>query len=176
MSQLDAQSRLEAERDAALAALTDAVPYNRFIGVRFDRLGDELTARLPYKEALIGNPFLPAIHGGVTGAFLETAALMQLAWDQVWALMEGGGEAAERVLQGRYPPMPKTIDITIDYLRSGRPRETFARAQVQKSGRRVANLHVEAWQDTRAKPIAMLRGNFLMPAQGGVRPGTGGDA
>jgi acyl-coenzyme A thioesterase PaaI-like protein len=165
MSKLDAQARLEAERDAALAALTDAVPYNRFIGVRFDRLGDELTARLPYKEALIGNPFLPALHGGVTGAFLEITALMQLAWDQVWALMEKGGAGAERVLQGRFPPMPKTIDITIDYLRSGRPRETFARASVQKSGRRVANLHVEAWQDTRAKPIAMLRGNFLMPAQ-----------
>ena len=163
MSRLDAQARLEAQRDAALAALTEAVPYNRFIGVRFDRLGDELTARLPYKEALIGNPFLPAIHGGVTGAFLEITALMQLAWDQVWALMEEGGEAAAAVLDGRFPPMPKTIDITIDYLRSGRPRETFARASVQKSGRRVANLHVEAWQDTRAKPIAMLRGNFLMP-------------
>ena len=167
MSKLDAQARLEAERDAALLALTEAVPYNRFIGVRFDRLGDELTARLPYKEALIGNPFLPALHGGVTGAFLEITALMQLAWDQVWALMEQGGEPADRVLEGRFPPMPKTIDITIDYLRSGRPRETFARAQVQKSGRRVANLHVEAWQDTRAKPIAMLRGNFLMPAPAG---------
>ena len=93
MSKLDAQARLEAERDAALSALADAVPYNRFIGVRFDRLGDELTARLPYKEALIGNPFLPALHGGVTGAFLEITALMQLAWDQVWALIgQFGGE------------------------------------------------------------------------------------
>lgn len=167
VSRLNAQARLEAQRDAALEALTDVVPYNRFIGVRFDRLGDELTARMPYKEALIGNPFLPAIHGGVTGAFLEITALMQLAWDQVWALMEEGGEAAAAVLDRRFPPMPKTIDITIDYLRSGRPRETFARASVQKSGRRVANLHVEAWQDTRTKPIALLRGNFLMPPPAG---------
>lgn len=163
MSRLDAQAELEAERDAALAALAGGVPYNRFLGVRFDRLGDELTARLPYKEALIGNPFLPAIHGGVTGAFLEITALMQLAWNRVWALMEQGGEAADAVLGGRFPPMPKTIDITIDYLRSGRPRETFARAEVRKSGRRVANLHVEAWQDARIRPIALLRGNFLMP-------------
>jgi len=163
MSKIDAQARLEAERDAALAALTDAVPYNRFIGVRFDRLGDELTARLPFSEPLIGNPFLPAIHGGVTGAFLEITALMQLAWDRAWVIMETGGEAADRILDGQFPPMPKTIDITIDYLRSGRPRETFARAEVQKSGRRVANLHVKAWQDTRDRPIAMLRGNFLMP-------------
>lgn len=163
MTKLDAQARLEAERDAALAALTDAVPYNRFLGVRFDRLGDELTARLPFSEPLIGNPFLPALHGGATGAFLEITALMQLAWDRAWVIMEEGGEAATEVLTGHFPPMPKTIDITIDYLRSGRPRETFARARTQKSGRRVANLHVEAWQDARERPIAMLRGNFLMP-------------
>ena len=44
--------------------------------------------------------------------------------------------------------------------------ETFTRAIVQKAGRRVANLHVEAWQDSRTRPIAMLRGNFLMPGPG----------
>jgi len=153
----------QAARDAALAALTDCVPFNRFLGMRFDRLGDELTARLPYSDAIIGNPLLPAIHGGVTGALLEITALMQLAWDQVLADMQAGGPAAGRIAAGQFPPMPKTIDITVDYLRSGRPRETFARASVQKLGRRVAHLHVQAWQEERARPIAMLRGNFLMP-------------
>ncbi|MEO1493598.1 MAG: PaaI family thioesterase [Pseudomonadota bacterium] len=166
MSRIDAQAKLEAERDAALAALTAVVPYNRFLGVRFDRLGDELTARLPFAEPLIGNPILPALHGGATGAFLEITALMQLAWDRAWVIMEEGGEAAAKVLSGKFPPMPKTIDITIDYLRSGRPRETFARAELRKSGRRVVNLHVSAWQDARDRPIAMLRGNFLVPDGG----------
>ena len=50
--------------------------------------------------------------------------------------------------------------------RSGRARDTFARASVQKAGRRVAHVHVEAWQDARTRPIAMLRGNFLMPGDG----------
>jgi len=163
MTRMPAQARLEAERDAALAALAEAVPYNRFLGVRFDRLGDELTARLPYRDGLIGNPLLPALHGAVTGAFLEITALMQLAWDRVLTEMEAGGEAAERIAEGSFPSMPKTIDITIDYLRSGRARESFARAKVQKAGRRVAHLHVEAWQEERIRPIAMLRGNFLMP-------------
>lgn len=156
----------QAGRDRVLAALTQGVPYNRLLGVRFDRLGDELTGRLPFREGLVGNPTLPALHGGVTGSFLEITGLMQLAWEQVMAQMAGGGEAAARVAEGRFPPMPKTIDITIDYLRSGRPRETFARATVQKAGRRVAHVHVEAWQDSRARPIAMLRGNFLMPPPG----------
>ena len=156
----------QAERDAVLAALAQAVPYNRLLGVRFDRLGDELTGRLPFREGLVGNPFLPALHGGVTGSFLEITALMQLAWDRVLAVMEAGGEAAERIAAGSFPPYPKTIDITIDYLRPGLSRETFARAKVQKTGRRVANLHVEAWQDSRSRPIALLRGNFLMPGPG----------
>ncbi len=156
----------QASRDRILAALTQGVPYNRLLGVRFDRLGDELTGRLPFREGLVGNPALPALHGGVTGSFLEITGLMQLAWEQVLALMAEGGEPAAGVSQGRFPPMPKTIDITVDYLRSGRPRETFSRATVQKAGRRVAHVHVEAWQDSRARPIAMLRGNFLMPVAG----------
>jgi acyl-coenzyme A thioesterase PaaI-like protein len=166
MSKMNAQARREAEVDAALEALAGAVPYNQFIGVSFDRLGDELTARMPFKEPLVGNPFLPAIHGGVTGAFLEITALTQLAWDSAWAFLEAGGEEADRILEGSFPPIPKTIDITVDYLRSGRPRDTFARARVQKAGRRVTHVHVEAWQDNRDRPIAMLRGNFLMPGDG----------
>ena len=150
------QSRRQAERDAALEALTASVPYNRMLGARFERMGDELTGRLPYTPALIGNTTVPALHGGVTGSFLEITALMQLAWEQVLARMETGPVPP-------FPAFPKTIDITIDYLRPGLARDTYARATVQKAGRRVANLHVEAWQDSRSRPIAMLRGNFLMP-------------
>ena len=55
-------------RDAALHALAGGVPYIQFLNIRFDRRGDELTALLPFDEMLIGNPMLPAIHGGVTAA------------------------------------------------------------------------------------------------------------
>lgn len=166
MSAFQPDAERQAERDAVLAALTDSVPYNRLLGVRFDRLGDELTGRLPFRDGLVGNPVLPAIHGGVTGSFLEITGLMQLAWDRVLSLLEEGGETEARIAAGQFPVFPKTIDVTVDYLRSGRPRETFARATVQRSGRRVANLHVEAWQESRSRPIAMLRGNFLMPGEG----------
>ncbi|MBK0399961.1 PaaI family thioesterase [Limibaculum sp. M0105] len=163
MTELPSQARAEAERDAALVRLAETVAYVRLLGVRFDRMGDELTARLPFAPHLVGNPFLPAIHGGVTGSFLELTGMMQLAWSVVLADIERGGAAAEAVARGAFAPMPKTIDITIDYLRSGRPRESFARARIQKAGRRVAHVHVEAWQDERARPIAMMRGNFLLP-------------
>lgn len=163
MSALPSSAEAEAERDRLLGALVDAVPYHRFLGIRFERMGDEVTARLPFAEPLVGNPLLPAIHGGVTGAFLETTAIMQLAWNLLGEEIDKGGPVAEAVRAGRVPPIPRTIGITIDYLRSGRARDTYARAVVKKPGRRVINVHVEAWQDSRARPIAALRGNFLMP-------------
>ncbi|MEL6794336.1 MAG: PaaI family thioesterase [Pseudomonadota bacterium] len=150
-------------RDAALARLTETVPYHRFIGVTFGRMGDELTGRLNYSWKLIGNPMIPALHGGVTGAFLEITAITQLAWDEVWTRLEAGGQLADAIDEGRFPKMPKTIDFTIDYLRSGRARDAYARATVQKAGRRVANVRVEAWQDSRDRPIAAAHGHFLMP-------------
>lgn len=153
----------ETDRDRALAALAEAVPYNRLIGVGFERRGDELTARLPFAEHLVGNPLLPALHGGVTGSFLEITGLVQLAWERLAGELDAGGPAATAIAEGRLPDLPRTIDVNVDYLRSGRPRDSFARARVQKTGRRVAHVHVEAWQEERTRPFAMLRGNFLMP-------------
>jgi acyl-coenzyme A thioesterase PaaI-like protein len=153
---------LKARRDQALRGLVETVPYHRFLSVGFHRMGDELTGHLAYDDMLIGNPALPAIHGGVTGAFLEITAIMQLAWDATWAVMESGEPGQAAIAAGRFPPMPKTVDLTIDYLRSGKPRDAYARALVTKKGRRVANVRVEAWQDERARPIAIAHGHFLI--------------
>jgi uncharacterized protein (TIGR00369 family) len=132
--------------DDALAAFLSAIPYARFLGMSAIRAGDEMTAILPYAPHLIGNTLIPALHGGALGAFMELTALLQLS-------------IAER--QRR---QPRTIDITIEYLRPGRALTTFARADVRKVGRRIANLHVEAWQETRASPVAALRGHFMLSA------------
>ena len=96
----------------------------------------------------------------------EITAIMELAWAQVWERMEGGGAAAAAIEAGDFPPLPRTIDITVDYLRSGLPRDAYARARVNRMGRRYASVHVEAWQDNRARPIAQATGHFLMPASG----------
>ena len=148
--------QVKGRRDAALERLVGAIPYAGYLGIRFDRRGDELTAILPYSEKLIGNPMLPALHGGVTAAFLETAAIIELSWALVWDAMEKGEELPALRL-------PKTIDFTVDYLRSGLPRDAYARARVNRSGRRYASVHVEAWQDNRSRLFAQATGHFLMP-------------
>ncbi|MBT9382595.1 PaaI family thioesterase [Pseudooceanicola sp. CBS1P-1] len=150
-------------RDAALEALVGHVPYFQFLGLRFDRRGDELTAILPYDDKLIGNPALPAIHGGVTAAFLEATAVIGLAWSVLWEDLESGRMDPAAVAAGALPRMPKTIDFTVDYLRTGLPRDAYARARVTRSGRRYASVRAEAWQDNRARPIAEATGHFRMP-------------
>ena len=163
MKQPEPVQVVKQRRDAALAALTDAVPYARWLGIRFDRRGDELTAVLSYDEKLIGNPMLPALHGGVTAAFLEMTAIIELAWSSLWSEVESGAVDAEGT---RQTPLPKTIDFTVDYLRSGLPRDAYARARINRSGRRYASVHVEAWQDNRARLFAQATGHFLMPPKG----------
>jgi len=150
-------------RDAALKALVDGVPYIRFLGIRFERHGDELTALMPYDDKLIGNPMLPALHGGATAAFLEVASIIELSWSYLWQDIESGKIDPTTIDPAHLPRLPKTIDFTIDYLRTGLPRDAYARARVNRLGRRYASVHVEAWQDNRARPFAQATGHFLMP-------------
>ena len=139
-----------AERLAALKAagdlqgLVDVIPYARFLGLTASREGDVLTTTMCFAPNQIGNPHLPALHGGAIGALLESAAIFQLLW------------AAETIV------LPKTITLTVDYLRSGAPTDTHARGVVTRHGRRVTNVQVEAWQHDRAKPIASAHAIFLV--------------
>lgn len=154
---------IKSRRNNTLNALVESVPYIRWLGVRFDRRGDELTAILPFDEKLIGNPMLPAIHGGVTAAFLEVASIVELTWSAWWQDMEAGRIAPDPARPETLPRLPKTIDFTVDYLRSGLPRDAYARARVVRSGRRYASVQVEAWQDQRSRPFAQATGHFVMP-------------
>ena len=131
-----------AGQSVGTASLLDAWPYARFLGVRLEQGPAGPIAVLPFAERLIGNPILPALHGGVVASFLELAALARL---------DAEGRRA------------RTIDITVDYLRPARPVTFYAEARMLKLGRRAANLAVEAWQgDDRANPVAALRGHFLI--------------
>lgn len=155
--------QIKTRRDSALTALVSGIPYMNWLGIRFDRRGDELTAVLPFEQKLIGNPHLPALHGGVTAAFLEMTSIVELAWTAMWEDLESGRIVPDAAMPESLPRLPKTIDFTVDYLRSGLPRDAYARANVVRSGRRYASVHVEAWQDNRARLFAQATGHFLMP-------------
>jgi len=124
--------------------LLESIPYAQTLGVKPFFMGEEFTLILPYIESNIGNPTLPALHGGSVGGFMEVCAIAQLIMANA---------------NGNYP---RPIGINIDYLRRGKPVETYARAQIFKQGSRVANVRVRAWQESFDKPIATLHGHFLM--------------
>jgi uncharacterized protein (TIGR00369 family) len=127
-----------------MQALVDHIPYARFLGIQVERKGSEITTILPFQESLIGNTSLPALHGGAIGAFLEITSVIQLLFDT----------SCER--------LPKTVDISIDYLRSGKPVDTYGRAIVTRQGRRVANVRAEIWQEEKGRPVSASHGHFLL--------------
>lgn len=120
------------------------IPYALTLGIEPKFMGEEFTLILPYIDSNIGNPSLPALHGGAVGGFMEVCAIAQL------------------ILNNPDRALPRPIGINIDYLRRGRPIETYARAQIFKQGSRVANVRVRAWQDKFETPIATLNGHFLL--------------
>jgi len=124
--------------------LVQAIPFASFLGVRAEAAGEDFRCTLPFRQLLIGNPDLPALHGGATAGFLECAAIVYLLWSH------------------ELSAIPKTIDFGIDFLRSGRPQDTYATVHMVKPGRRVAAVRVEAWQASQDKPIAAAHCNFLM--------------
>jgi hypothetical protein len=56
-----------AKRAGDITRLVEAVPYARFMGISAVHVDGELLGRLQFAEHLIGNPMLPAMHGGVIG-------------------------------------------------------------------------------------------------------------
>jgi uncharacterized protein (TIGR00369 family) len=130
---------LDAAEDPA--SLFEDSPFARCLGIK---AGDDDTLTMPFSTKIIGNPILPAIHGGITGAFLETTAVI--------------GVTRELGVQVR----PKPIGLTINYLRSGRALDSHARVSIVKQGRRVVAFEAQAWQDDPAKPIASAFGHFML--------------
>ncbi len=138
------RDRIAEARGGNFEGLPTLIPYARFLGLELSVVDDDIIGKMPYKPELIGNFMLPALHGGTIGAFLESTAVFKLLW------------SAET------EQLPKIINITIEYLRSGKPADVYAQAFITKHGRRVVNVRMEAWQSERDRPIAIAHAHFLL--------------
>lgn len=126
-----------------VVALNELIPYAKTIGleIAYDEQG--LVTVLRRRESNVGNPQLPAIHGGVVGALLEHAAILHL------------------ISETQSLVVPKIINLSVDYLRPCLVNDTYARGLVIRQGRRVANVRVEAWQESPDRPVAAAHAHFL---------------
>ena len=138
------QRLAQARQEGDAQAILDAIPYAQLIGIEPYEAGSDRVFRLPANKNNIGNPLLPAIHGGVIGGFMETSA------------------AAHLLLTMETVALPKIVDFSLDYLRAGRLSDTYASCQVWRQGRRVANVAITAWQTSPDEPIATARAHFLL--------------
>ena len=121
----------------------DGLPYAHALGA-MPVEGDPTLLTLPFANGVVGRPGF--LHGGAIGGFLEVAAIVALRH----AL---GIESDARI---------KPINLTVDFMRGGRDKPTFARGVVTRLGTRVANVDATAWQDDPARPIAAARMNYLI--------------
>jgi uncharacterized protein (TIGR00369 family) len=129
----------------------DLPPYAQLLRLRIDDCADgtggECRLVMPFHDDVVGRPGF--LHGGAIAGLLEFAAFTTLA--------RAIGDASVGM---------KPITVTVDYLRGGAGHDTFASAQIQRLGSRMANVEAFAWQSDRDTPIASARLNFLLERPG----------
>jgi uncharacterized protein (TIGR00369 family) len=116
-------------RDLVIRFMEEQIPFNRVLGIRVTHLGEgEARLEIPFRDELIGDPFRPAIHGGVTSALLDTC----------------GGAAVFTQLTDVQDRI-STVDLRVDYLRPGGKSTLVAEAKIVRAGNRVAVVDVKAF-------------------------------
>ena len=120
-------------------------PYALSLGLSVDRLEDGAPVLLmPFAPPVVGRPGF--VHGGALGGLLEMAAF----------------SALRARFSGDDHPRLKPINVSVEYMRGARERETRAVGIVTRLGNRIANLEAIAWQDDRARPVATAWMNILL--------------
>lgn len=132
------------KNEKRLVELNAKIPYAEFLGLEVKEDENGILTILKANPDNLGNVLLGAIHGGTVATVMEHAASFHLLHEL----------DCERI--------PRLVNCSIDYLRRGLNKDTFARGEVIKQGRRVANVRVTAWQDDPAKPIACAHAHFLI--------------
>jgi acyl-coenzyme A thioesterase PaaI-like protein len=123
-------------------------PYADLLGATLEWENGLPILAMPFGPAVIGRPGF--VQGGAITGLIEMAALAALRHQMA---SENGSDANRRV---------KPINVTIDFMRGGRERLTYAAGTVTRLGNRIANVEAIAWQESRAKPIASARMNYLI--------------
>lgn len=133
-----------AEKTQNMSLLIDAIPYAKLLGMKPHYIDDQACFILPAKASNVGNPTLPALHGGAIGGFMEMSATLHLMM------------AIEAQV------VPKIVDFSIDFLRAARLEDSIASCEIVRQGRRLVNLVITATQGEDKTVVASARANFLI--------------
>jgi len=133
-----------ARRSGDPQRLLAAIPYAGLLGAQAEIVDGHLRLIQPVAQHVVGNPLLPALHGGAMAALAELAAIVTLLWQQDAFVL------------------PKTVTTTVDFARSAGMKPLYAEARVGRLGRRIATVAVTLWQDSPSRPVASAHTHFLL--------------
>lgn len=121
-------------------------PYAKALDMRIAGLHDGMPLiAVPYSDKVQGRPGF--WHGGAISGLLEMAAVAAIQH----ALHLNGDNA-------RF----KQVNVTIDFMRGGTMRESFATGIITRLGRNMANVEARAWQEDPDKPMAFAHLHYLL--------------
>jgi uncharacterized protein (TIGR00369 family) len=140
---------LTASLDAIRQFFDEIIPFNKLVGIELvDLERGKLSAKIPFRPELIGDPTRPALHGGVISTLADT-----VGGGAVFTLTNAGDKVA-------------TIDLRVDYLLPGKPADLFAEATVIRVGNRVGVASIEVTQEGTEGPIAVAKGVYTIKRAG----------
>lgn len=127
------------------------IPFNKLLGLRCREIRDGFArVELPYRPELVGNPEVPALHGGVISSTLDTTGGLAV-WSQAGP--------HDRV---------STIDLRVDFLRPARAEAVIAVARVVRLGNRVGVAELRAFHaDSEDRPVAAGMGVYNVKRDNG---------
>lgn len=103
------------------SVVEELIPFNKYLGIQLVEIKEGYAKlRVPFKEELVGNPMVRALHGGLIATVMDTA----------------GGAAGMTTLtsiEDRF----STIDIRVDYLRPGKEQDLIVEGKITRSGNRI---------------------------------------
>jgi|GWRWMinimDraft_6_1066014.scaffolds.fasta_scaffold34566_1 uncharacterized protein (TIGR00369 family) len=126
--------------------MSDHIPHTALLGIQVVSIdGEELTLKLPYQKALVGDPEAGTLHGGALTVLLDqTLGMSTVCSDRV------------------KPSVTPTLDLRIDHLGTAPPgMDIFACAQVYKTTRKILFVEGFAYCESRDKPIARACGSWV---------------
>ena len=123
--------------------MEELIPFNAYIGLQFEWINvGEARITLPARAEYTGDPFRPALHGGLTATLVDTV---------------GGAAVFTSVDKGN---TVSTIDLRIDYLLPGNPDlPLVACGTVVRQGNKVAVTQITCTQEDKGEVRTIATGN-----------------
>jgi uncharacterized protein (TIGR00369 family) len=120
------------------------VAFNRWLGMRVESVDDgRCVMRVPFRPELVGDPFRPALHGGVTATLADAAGGL--------AVFAAVGTLNARV---------STIDLRVDYYLPAELKDLVAEATLANIGNRVGVARILLHHDDPTRIVAEGRGVY----------------